>query len=137
MSSSAEAAGGEAQAVRRSDAGEVLDPEAKAAYKARLDDLRFEVDEARERNESVRAAKLQEEIDFIAQELSAAYGLGGRSRRAGDPAERARKAIQGRVSETIARIRKEDADFAEHLSRNIRLGVFCKYLAEKGVEWLL
>jgi hypothetical protein len=137
VSPSGEPEAGEATALRTGDAGEILDPQARAAYKRRLEDLRSEAEEARERNDTMRANKLQQEIDFIAQELSAAYGLGGRARKPGDPAERARKAIQSRVSDTIARIRKEDPALATHLNNNIRLGVFCMYSTERGVEWLL
>jgi len=91
----------------------------------------------RERNDLARADKLQQEIDFIAQELSAAFGLGGRARKSGDANERARKAIQSRVSETIARIRKEHPALAVHLSGSIRLGVFCSYSADQVVNWRL
>src|SRR5262249_4617392 len=107
---------GQATAPSVGDAGEILDAQAKTAYKSRLDDLRSQLGDARERNDSERAAKLQEEIDFIAQELSSAYGLGGRVRKSGDAAERARKAIQSRVSDTITRIRKEHPSLGVHLT---------------------
>jgi ABC-type Zn uptake system ZnuABC Zn-binding protein ZnuA len=121
--------------ARIGDAGEALDPQARAAYKSRLDDLRSELDEARERNDPDRAAALQEEIDFITQELSAAYGLGGRARKGADSAERARKAVQSRVSDSISRIRKEHPALALHLSQSIRLGTFCTYVVANAPEW--
>ena len=45
------------------DAGEILDPKAKAAYKRRLDDLRDEVEEAQRFNDPERAARAQLEIE--------------------------------------------------------------------------
>jgi hypothetical protein len=72
------------------DAGEMLDATAKAAYKAGLEDLQAELDEAESFNDPARAVKAKDEIDFLASELARAVGLGGRDRRAASHAERAR-----------------------------------------------
>jgi len=50
-------------------AGELLDPKAKAAYKQRLEELRTELEDARARNDLGRAAKTQEEIEFLTRLL--------------------------------------------------------------------
>ena len=62
-----------------------LDTQAKAEYRARLEDLRADIEEAEAFNDPERAARAREEMDFIAQELSSAVGLGGRDRRATAP----------------------------------------------------
>ena len=62
------------------DAGPALDSQAKAEYRSRLEDLRAEIEEAESFNDPERAARAREEMDFIAHELSAAVGLGGRDR---------------------------------------------------------
>src|SRR5690606_36281001 len=72
------------------DAGELLDGQAKAAYKARIEDLRAEIDEAESFNDPVRGAAAREELDFITRELARAVVLGGRDRSSGSHAERAR-----------------------------------------------
>src|SRR5262249_62222956 len=72
------------------DAGELLDAQAKAAYKRRLNDLRGELEEAQRFNDPTRAAKIQAEVEFLANELAAAVGTGGRDRKAASVAERAR-----------------------------------------------
>src|SRR5262249_50142796 len=59
------------------DAGELLDAEARAAYKARLDDLQEEIDEAEEFNDPVRAERAREEREFLIRELARAVGIGG------------------------------------------------------------
>lgn len=59
------------------DAGELLDAQAKAAYKARLGELREELEEAKEFGQVERAAKVEEEIDALGAELSRGIGLGG------------------------------------------------------------
>ena len=65
------------------DAGPALDSQAKAEYRSRLEDLRAEIEEAEAFNDPERAARAREEMDFIAHELSAAVGLGGRDRHGG------------------------------------------------------
>jgi hypothetical protein len=73
------------------DAGELMDEQAKAAYKARLGELCEELEEAKEFGNVERAAKVEEEIDALGAELSRGIGLGGRHRRAGSATKRARK----------------------------------------------
>ena len=62
------------------DAGVLLDATAKAAYQARLGELRAEVEEAEGFNDPVRAARAREEMEFLVGELARAVGLGGRDR---------------------------------------------------------
>ena len=77
------------------DAGELLDEHAKAEYRTRLIDLEAELSEAEEWNDPERAARLREELDFLARELAGAVGLGGRDRMAGSNSERGRERDQG------------------------------------------
>ena len=87
--------GGDELAVRRDlgDAGALLDATAKAAYRARLTELRAELEEAEGRNDPARAATARQEREFLVQELARAVGLGGRDRRAAAHAERARPGV--------------------------------------------
>ena len=118
------------------DAGEVVDGRAKAQYKARLEDLRPELEEAERCNDLERASRLRAEIDFIGHELSTAFGLGGgRARKGADSIERMRKAVGSRIRDTISRIREEHPALALHLTNALRLGVFCSYTPEKPVRW--
>ena len=79
----AESAEGLAVRAGTGDAGPALDSQAKAEYRSRLEDLRAEIEEAESFNDPERAARAREEMDFIAHELSAAVGLGGRDRQRG------------------------------------------------------
>ena len=90
---------------------------------------------AGQRNDAERAARPQEELDFIAQELSAAFGLGGRTRKTGNAAEGARKAVSSRINDSISRMRKDHPALGNHLGREIRLGPFCSYAPEKLPAW--
>ena len=57
------------------DAGEMLDDQAKAAYRRRLSELREELVEAKELGNVERAEKAEHEIDALTSELSRAVGL--------------------------------------------------------------
>jgi tetratricopeptide (TPR) repeat protein len=109
------------------DAGEMLDEQAKVAYRHRLSELREEFEEAKELGNVERAEQLEEEIDALTRELSRAVGLGGRSRRAGSASERARQTITKTIRAVVERIAQSDAALGDILSRCIRTGNFCSY----------
>src|SRR6266536_1384876 len=109
------------------DAGELLDAQAKAAYRQRLEELGDEIEEAEAWNDPERAARAREEREFIARELSAAVGLGGRDRRAASAAERARVNVTRAIKSALARIEAQSPALGAHLQRTIRTGTFCSY----------
>jgi hypothetical protein len=114
------------------DAGPLLDPEAERSYRSRLHELRDEVAEAERFNDVGRAGRARAEIDFLTRELARAVGLGGRSRRAGAAAERARTTVQKRLRNAIQRIGQDLPALARHLDRTVRTGTFCCYLPDDG-----
>lgn len=116
-------------------AGEVLDDEARAAYKQRIEELREERELAEAANDTVRAERAQEELDAIGEALTSAYGLGGRARRAGDHAERARSAVTWRIRSAISRIEAVHPALGRHLKNSVRTGTYCAYTPEQPVEW--
>ena len=111
----------------RDDAGSLLDARARAAYKARLDELRGELTEATALHDTGRAATVQEEIDFLMRELTRALGLGGRVRRAGSAAERARVNVTRAIKRTLARVAASQPALGAHLARTVKTGTFCSY----------
>jgi hypothetical protein len=114
-------------ALAADDAGAVLDPEAKEAYRQRLEDLEEEIAEAERFGDPERAARAREEREAIAHELSAALGLGGRDRRAASTAERARVNATRAIRKAIGRIEECDSALGQHLDRAVRTGTFCAY----------
>jgi len=112
------------------DAGEMLDREAKAAYKHRLAELQEELREAEEFNDPGRMEKVQHEIESLAQELSRAVGLGGRARRAGAHAERARVSVTRAIASALEKIGEHNARLGRHLGATIKTGVFCSYVPD-------
>jgi hypothetical protein len=112
------------------DAGAVLDARAKAAYKARLDELREELEEATAHHDLGRAARAREEMDFLVAELSAAVGLGGRDRRAASDAERARQSVTRAVKGAIERLAEAHPSLGEHLRSTVRTGIYSAYVPD-------
>jgi DNA-binding NarL/FixJ family response regulator/class 3 adenylate cyclase len=121
-------------AASAGDAGEILDPEARSAYKKRLDDLREEIDEAERFNDPERAASARDEVDALERELASAFGLGGRSRKAGSATERARVNVRNAITSALRSIGKHDPELSDHLSKAVRTGTYCSYVSE-GIDW--
>jgi tetratricopeptide (TPR) repeat protein len=117
------------------DLGEVLDDRARAAYQRRLAELDERIAEADSDGNADRSAAALEERDFLLAELAGAYGLGGRPRRAGDPAERARTTVTSRIRDALGRIEAEHPELGRHLRSSVRTGTFCCYAPELPVAW--
>ena len=113
--------------TRLGDAGEMLDEQAKAAYRRRLSELQEELEEAKELANVERAEQAEQEIDALTRELSRAVGLGGRNRRAASASERARQSITKTIKAVLERIAESDAELGDIFSRCIRTGTFCSY----------
>jgi hypothetical protein len=109
------------------DAGKMLDATAKAAYRARLDELRAELEEAERFNDPARAAKARVERDFLVGELARAMGLGGRDRRAASYAERARLNATRAIHRAMANLTRGDPALGRHLAATVRTGRYCTY----------
>jgi hypothetical protein len=112
-----------------------LDDRARRAYQARVRELQLEIDEARDANDSPRAERAEAELDALVQQLSASFGLGGRERKTGSTAERARSAVTWRIRTAIKRLREIHPELGRHLGNAIRTGTWCTYQPETAIEW--
>jgi hypothetical protein len=130
-----EAAGGPPAAAAGGSLGPVLDATARRAYRQRLTDLEEELAEAEENADLGQLERLRAERSVLAAELAGALGLGGRARFAGDPAERARKAVTMRIRAAIGVVAEQDDALARHLRNAIRTGRLCSYQPEETVSW--
>lgn len=116
-----------------SDAGEMLDPHARAAYKQRLSELREELNEAQRFHDVGRSEQLAAEIDFLTHELASAVGLGGRPRRMGSPAERARVNITRAIKIALRKIDEHHPALRQHLATTLKTGTYCSYTPDTRV----
>ena len=124
---------------RMGDAGEMLDAQAKAAYKRRTAELREQLEEARELNQLELADRLEDEIETLGRELSRAVGLGGRDRRAASASERARINVTRAIKIALERIAEHNPALATLLTNSIRTGTFCSYTPDSRLpaSWQL
>ena len=74
-------------------------------------------------------------MDALVDHLTAALGLGGRARRSGGSAERARSAVTQRIRSTIRGVDDVHPEFARHLAAAITTGTYCVYRPENSVDW--
>jgi hypothetical protein len=114
---------------------EVLDERARREYRARIQDLQREIDEAARNHDTARGTRAREEMDAIVEALSGALGLGGRSRALGSAAERARSAVTWRIRSAIRKIAAVHPSLGRHLEHSVRTGTYCVYSPERPVHW--
>jgi len=115
------------------DAGAMLDPRAKEAYRRRLAEIEEDIEEAQAIMDLGRATQASAERDFLVRELSRAVGLGGRDRTAGSASERARASVTRAVRQALTRIRQHHPLLGKHLDHAIHTGTYCAYQPDPRV----
>jgi hypothetical protein len=113
----------------------VIDERARREIQTRIRELQREIDAADERHDLSAAERAREELDQIVETLSGALGLGGRARRIGSAAERARSAVTWRIRSAIRKIAAAHPRLGRHLDNSVRTGTFCAYEPETAVSW--
>jgi len=123
--------------MRHTEGGgdEVLDQRARNAYRSRIVELETEIEEADAFGDAERAAHARSERDALVDQLSSAYGLGGRARRTTSTGERARSTVTRRIHDALRRIDQTHPELAGHLRRAIKTGTFCVYEPDRPIRW--
>jgi hypothetical protein len=103
---------------------EVLDQEAIRRYRNRVAELRREIDSTADPR---RAAAAERESEALLAELAGSVGIGGRSRRFVDNAERARVSVGKAIRRAIARVEEADPQLGRHLRETVHTGRLCSY----------
>ena len=132
-------AGIEVDRRRLGDAGELLDSQARRAYRHRIETLRGDIDDALAADSHDKAELLQGELDQLVQQLAEAFGLGGRSRRASSAAERARLNVTRALRAATARVGETLPEAGTSLDRRLRTGLYCAYEPDPSDEvvWIV
>jgi hypothetical protein len=115
--------------------GMVLDdgPDQRALrdYRARLDELRGELDQAEALGDLGRAQGLRNELETLMVGLSDQLG----APRQRGPSETARKAVTKALRTQIGKILEEHPALGRHLRDTVRLGTVCVYAPPVRVDW--
>ncbi len=122
--------GEEAARPAASDAGPILDAVSKAQYRARLEELAAELDEAEQNNDRERATRARDEREVLVEHLASAVGLGGRDRRGASDAERARVSVTRAIKAVLPRIAERSPALERHFESTLRTGQFCSYVPD-------
>ncbi|MFF4361695.1 ATP-binding protein [Streptomyces sp. NPDC001604] len=119
------------------DTGEVIDATARSAYRRRLRELEEEARDADEAGDAGRSERIAVERDALVGQLAAAFGIGGRVRRTGSDAERARTTVTARIRAAVRRIAAAHPELGRHLETSLHTGTLCVYQPEQTPEWRL
>ena len=106
---------------------ELLDADAKRAYRHRITELQHQIDEAEGNSDPIRAEAARSELDWLLTELGHATGLTGRSRTFPTDAERARSSVQKAIRRALVRIGTADPEIRAYLEATIITGIRCSY----------
>ena len=74
-----------------------------------------------------RVARAELDREFLVRELSRAVGLGGRDRRTGSDAEKARVSVTRALRLALTRVEQHHPELGAHLDHALRTGTFCSY----------
>ena len=107
----------------------VLDADAKAAYRRRIEDLRSEVDDAEACADLERASQARVELDRFVEELARCTGLAGRVRSFPHDAERARVSVRKAIKRAIRAITEIDYALGREIGARVVTGTTCVFLA--------
>jgi len=119
----------DAQAVTMGFGGglAIIDDEAREAYRRRLAEVDDDIEEAMALNDVGRADLAQLDREYLIAELTAAVGLGGRSRSVGGTAERARTSVTRSMRYALGRLAEHHPALATHLEQSVQTGTYCVY----------
>lgn len=124
---------------RLGDAGPVLDKAARTSYRREIERLRAEIDDALSGDLLETAEALQAELDLLVGQLASAFGLGGRERRAGSAAEKARLNVTRAIRSAVRTLVEALPVAGAVLDRGVRTGRYCVYQPVAGdeVRWIV
>ncbi|HEY6794141.1 MAG TPA: hypothetical protein VI248_05615 [Kineosporiaceae bacterium] len=116
------------RADARIPAQPLIDDDARRRYRRRLSTLEQEIrDTAARDSADTGLARLRQERDWLAAELTSSTGLSQRRRTFVGNAERARISVGKAIRRAITRISEADAVIGEELRRTVQTGTNCCY----------
>jgi len=121
-----------ASAVTSAATGPLLDRTAADQYRRRLAELSGERETAMLVGDIAGLEAVEVEHRALVAELRGGTALGGRAREfANSPAERARKAVAGRVRDAVRRVAAVLPELGAHLDEHVVTGIRCRYTGDQ------
>ncbi len=108
------------------------DQQARREYRARIADLRAELDEAEQHADLGRCERLRAELDELVSQLAGCFGTRARLR---GPSETARKAVTKVLRTQIGKLLDTHPALGRHLRDTVRMGTVCVYAPPTPVAW--
>jgi AAA ATPase domain len=119
---------------RRTDP--ILDRRARVEYRRRLAELDDDLNQAQQHHDLGQIERIEVERDLVIAEIRRATDHIGRDRGLGaNVVERARKAVTGRLRDTIRRVESSLPELGQHLDRSIITGTHCRYQPTEPLAW--
>ena len=115
--------------------GPVIDEQAKRQYRARLQQIEEEMEDAGFLHDDARLATLTQEKEVLQREIFAAVGTQGKIRMAANGAEKASDAVSKAIRRATDLIGAEHPRLARHLRDAIKRGYTLSYEPESPVVW--
>jgi hypothetical protein len=120
------------------DAGDEIDLQTKNEILTRLKGLHEDFVEAKKNNDLGLMSKYKEEIEYLKSYISHGYSTKkGKSRKAADSADKARKAVTMSIRRSLDKIQHDHPSLGRHLDNAIQRGLYCSYSPEAPIEWSL
>ncbi len=124
-------------ATLETDSTAIVDDKAIKEYKAKINSIQMELQEADTLGYTEKADQLRMEYDQLIEHLYQVTGLGGKSRKTGSSLEKARSAVTWRIRTAIKKIDASHPRLGKHLANSIKTGTYCTYKPETPHRWTL
>ena len=118
------------------DAGELIDPQAREEYRQRVEELNEQLEDAHLLNEETRIIQLEGEKERIIEALRAATGLGGRTTRISRDAKNTRDAVKNAINRAVEHIGRKDEALETHFSNSLDFQDLFTYRPESMIAWI-
>ncbi|MBK8009823.1 MAG: hypothetical protein IPK13_00610 [Deltaproteobacteria bacterium] len=110
------------------------DDETIKSVREAYEKLKEQRDEAEEFSDEDTVAKCDDEIEKLANYLTAETGIGGKKRRENPEQKKARMTVTNAITRALKTIEKANKPCAKYLREQIKTGFFLKY-RDTGVAW--
>lgn len=119
-----------------SDAGVLIDDQARREYQRRLKEIEEHLEDASFFGDEKRIGDLEDEKNELVRQLAAATGLGGRRIRMSPRAKNDRDAVRSSLKRAIRSLDEKDESLGDHFRNCIRLESLISYVPELPVVWI-